>query len=67
MKKYEVILDIINKSITFFLRYYMHLNMPLFFIFLKSKRIEIICKAKYKDMIPNCIPKKRLENFLSIT
>lgn len=70
MKKYRIILDIINNFITFALGYYMYFGYLLSLIPPKLKRIKIISKSKYENMVFNRILVKGLDenlgNFLSI-
>lgn len=46
IKKYKVLLDIINNSITFFLKYCIYLKAHIFPITLKTEGINIISQAK---------------------
>ena len=70
MNKHKVLLDIINNSITFFLRFYIHLETSLSLILSKSiEEIKKIFKAKQQeDIISNRILKKsfvkNLDSFL---
>ena len=58
MKRYGILLDIINNSIIFFLRYCMYLGVLLFPIFLKQEKTKTIFKARKQDIFPNRILKK---------
>ena len=68
MKKYRVLLDIINNSITFSPEYCMHLGALLSPIPLKSEGTETIPEARQQNISPNRILKKglddNLDNFL---
>lgn len=70
MKKYRVLLNIINNFISFFAGYYTNLAIFLSLISLKPKKIEIIFEAKYENIVSIRILKKglkqNLDNFLAI-
>lgn len=61
IKKYEVLLDIINNFIIFLLKYYIHYDTSLFFILLKAKRIKTNLEIKHKDKVLNYILIRRLD------
>ena len=67
MKKYGILLDMINDSITYFPRYCMHLGAPLFPIPPKPEGTETIPEARQQDIFPTRILKKssdeNLDNF----
>ena len=71
MKKYGILLDMINDSITFSPEYYMHLGAPLLPIPPKSEGTETIPKAKQQNIFPNRILKngsdENLDDFLRTT
>ena len=58
MKKFGILLNIINDFITFSPGYCMHLGAPLFLISPKPEEIETIPKARQQDIFPNHILKK---------
>ena len=70
IKKYGVLLDIINDSIIFSPKYYTHLRTPLSLILSKPKETKTILKARQQDIFPNRILKrgsdKNLDDFLRI-
>ena len=67
MKKYGILLDMINDSITYFPRYCMHLGAPLFPIPPKPEGTETIPEARQQDIFPTHILKRgsdeNLNNF----
>ena len=70
MKKYGILLDMINDFITFSPGYCTHLGAPLFPIPPKPKGIETIPEARQQDIFPKRILKKgsdeNLDDFLRI-
>lgn len=70
MKKYGVLLNMINNFITFFPRYYIYLGALLSLLSLKPKEIKIILEVRQQDNFPNHIMKsdsdENLNNFLRI-
>ena len=71
IKKYRVLLDIINHSIIFFLQYYTYSGMSLFSLLtILTKKNEIIPIVTYQDVFFNQIPKKslikKIDEFLKI-
>lgn len=70
MKKYDILLNMVNNFIIFFPRYYMHFRVFLLLIAQISKRIKIILQVKKENITLEQILKKRidenLDDFLSI-
>lgn len=69
MNKHKVLFNIINNSITFFLRYYTHpgaLSFPVLTI--STKKTKIIPIVTHQDVFSNQILKKglpeKIDNFL---
>ena len=69
MKKHEVLLDMINDSITFSSGYCMHLEVLSSSITLKQEGIQTTLKVNHKDLTPKRILQKstdeNLDDFLS--